>query len=69
MEYEIKKFTIKYYQDLKKIYLDCKLYNVKFDFHQTGSNFKMGNKVYQIKHFEEYEQAKKGREYLKRDCN
>ena len=58
MEYEIKKFTIKYYQDLKKIYLDCKLYNVKFDFHQTGSNFLMNGKVYKIKHHDEKIQAK-----------
>lgn len=52
---------------VKKIYQDTLKYNVKFDFHQTGSNFKMGNKVYQIKHFEEYEQAQKGMEYLNKN--
>ena len=42
----------------------CDLYKVKFDFHQTGSNFKMNGKYYKIKHYQEYEQAKKGLEYL-----
>lgn len=51
---------------IKQIYLDCKKYNVKFDFHQTGSNFLMNNKIYKIKHFEEHSQAKKGMEYLKK---
>lgn len=51
---------------IKQIYLDCKKYNVKFDFHQTGSNFLMNNKTYKIKHFEEHSQAKKGMEYLKK---
>lgn len=51
---------------IKQIYLDCKKYGVKFDFHQTGSNFLMNGKIYKIKHFEEYGQAKKGMEYLKK---
>lgn len=51
---------------VKQIYLDCKEYNVKFDFHQTGSNFLMNNKTYKIKHFEEHSQAKKCMEYLKK---
>lgn len=51
---------------IKKIYLDCKKYNVKFDFHQTGSNFLMNGKVYKIKHHDEHNQAKKGMEYLKK---
>ena len=50
---------------VKKIYEDSKKYNVKFDFHQTGSNFKMNNKIYKIRHFEEYSQAKKAILYLK----
>ena len=51
---------------VKQIYLDCKKYNVKFDFHQTGSNFLMNGKNYKIKHFAEHSQAKTGREYLKK---
>lgn len=49
---------------IKKIYLDCKLYNVKFDFHQTGSSFLKDGKLYKIKHHEEYQQAKKGMQVL-----
>lgn len=51
---------------VKKIYQDTLQYHVLFDFHQTGSNFKMNNKVYKIKHHEEYNQAKKGMEYLRK---
>lgn len=51
---------------IKKIYLDCKECNVKFDFHQTGSNFLMNGKIYKIKHHDEKNQAKKGMEYLKK---
>lgn len=51
---------------VKKIYLDSKMYNVKFDFHQTGSNFLMNGKIYKIRHFDEHSQAKKGMEYLKK---
>lgn len=50
---------------VKKIYQDCLKYNVDFDFHQTGSNFKKDNKIYKINHFKEYEQAKKASIYLK----
>lgn len=50
---------------VKKIYIDCLKYHVAFDFHQTGSNFKKDNKIYHIKHSEEYEQAKKGEKWLK----
>lgn len=42
----------------------CDLYHVSFDFHQTGSNFKMNDKIYKIKHCEEYEQAQKGMQFL-----
>lgn len=49
---------------VKKIKEDCDKYNVIFDFHQTGSNFKMGNKIYKIKHTDEYSQAKKGMKSL-----
>lgn len=51
---------------VKHIKATCDKYKVKFDFHQTGSNFRMNNKIYKIKHFEEYTQAKKGMEYLKK---
>lgn len=51
---------------VKQIYLDCLQYGVLFDFHQTGSNFLMDGKRYKIRHFDEYEQAKKGMEYLKK---
>lgn len=42
----------------------CDKYNVKFDFHQTGSNFVMNGKHYKIRHHDEYSQAKKGMKYL-----
>lgn len=45
----------------------CDRYNVKFDFHQTGSNFVMNGKRYNINHHDEYEQAKKGMRYLNSD--
>ena len=41
-------------------------YKVTFDFHQTGSNFVIGNKHYKIKHHDEYSQAKKGMKYLEK---
>ncbi len=50
---------------VKKIYFDCNKFNVKFDFHQTGSRFKMNGKIFNLKHKQEYSQAKKGFEYLK----
>lgn len=50
---------------VEQIKNDCEKYNVCFDFHQTGSNFIMNNKLYKIKHSEEYSQAKKGMKYLK----
>ncbi len=49
---------------IKKIKLSCDKYGVKFDFHQTGSNFLMNGKHYKIKHRDEYGQAKKGSLYL-----
>ncbi len=49
---------------VKKIKKDCAHYNVKFDFHQTGSNFIKDGKNYKINHFKEYSQAKKAMEYL-----
>lgn len=52
---------------VKHIKNTCDKYKVKFDFHQTGSNFRMNGKTYKIKHFEEYEQAKKGMEYLSKE--
>lgn len=44
----------------------CDQYQVKFFFHQTGSNFLMNGKIYKIRHFDEYEQAKREMEYLER---
>jgi len=52
---------------VQKIYYDALKYHVNFDFHQTGSNFKMGNKIYKIKHFEEYNQARKAMDLFKKD--
>ncbi len=50
---------------IQKIYKDCVRNQVDFDFHQTGSNFIMKQKKYQINHHKEYSQAKKGMKYLK----
>lgn len=44
----------------------CDAYHVSFDFHQTGSNFVFNGRRYKIKHHDEYSQAKKGMEYLRR---
>ncbi len=52
---------------VKEIYKDCKTCNVKFDFHQTGSNFIMNNKTYKINHHDEYSQAKKATIYLNKN--
>lgn len=49
---------------IKQIKADCDEYNVKFDFHQTGSNFIKDGKRYTIKHSDEYSQAKKGMSLL-----
>ncbi len=49
---------------VKNIKRTCDKYGVKFDFHQTGSNFVMNGKNYKIEHHNEYEQAKKGMRYL-----
>lgn len=49
---------------VKNIKKTCDKYNVKFDFHQTGSNFVINGKHYKIKHHDEYSQAKKGMKYL-----
>jgi len=49
---------------VKLIKKDCDLFNVKFDFHQTGSNFVKDGKRYRLKHRDEYLQAKKGMLYL-----
>lgn len=38
----------------------CDEHNVKFDFHQTGSNFVKDGKRYKIRHRDEYSQAEKG---------
>lgn len=48
-----------------RIYEDCKKYRVKFDFHQTGSNFFFQGKHYSIPHYKEYSQAKKAMKYLR----
>ena len=49
---------------VRNIKKTCDKYNVKFDFHQTGSNFVMNGNQYKIKHRDEYSQAKKGMKYL-----
>lgn len=54
---------------VKQIKYDCDRYGVKFDFHQTGSNFVMNGKHYRIRHRDEYSQAKKGMLYLDRIDN
>ncbi len=51
---------------VKQIYKDTLKYHVPFNFHQTGSNFLMNGKIYKISHNEEYDQAKKGEEYLRK---
>ncbi len=51
---------------IKQIKKTCDIYQVKFSFHQTGSNFKKDGKIYKIKHHEEYEQAKKGKKTLEK---
>lgn len=48
------------------IWRDCLKYGVDFDFHQTGSNFVKDGKHYHIRHCDEYSQAKKGMEYLRK---
>ena len=51
---------------VESIQRTCKKYQVKFDFHQTGSNFIKDGKTYKINHFLEYEQAKKAMSYLEK---
>ena len=50
-----------WFQHIKRT---CDLYHVPFDFHQTGSRFRVHGKVYTIKHRDEYKQAKRGMKYL-----
>lgn len=45
---------------VKRIRFDCAEYGVRFDFHQTGSNFVKDGRRYRIKHADEYAQARKG---------
>ncbi len=52
------------FQWVEYIKAQCDEFNVKFDFHQTGSNFKAFGKNYKIRHFEEYSQAKKAMKFL-----
>lgn len=54
---------------VKHIKTDCDKYGVAFDYHQTGSNFVMNNKRYRINHHDEYKQAKKAMEYMKKEEN
>ncbi len=51
---------------IKKVRADCDKYGVKFDFHQTGSNFVYNGRQYSIKHRDEYSQAKKAMEFLRK---
>jgi len=48
-----------HFEWVEKIKKQCDEYNVKFDFHQTGSNFVKDGKYYKIPHYKEYSQAKK----------
>lgn len=52
---------------VKRIKSDCERFGVKFDFHQTGSNFVKDGKRYHLKHSDEYAQAKKGMELLHKE--
>ena len=49
---------------VKQIKRDCDKFGVKFDYHQTGSNFVMNGKRYHIHHRDEHSQAKKAMEFL-----
>lgn len=51
---------------VKQIYLDCQKHGVKFEFHQTGSNFVKDGRRYRIKHRDEHEQARKGEAVLRK---
>ncbi len=51
---------------VKHIYEDTLKYHVAFNFHQTGSNFLFNGKRYKIKHQDEFVQAKKGEDYLRK---
>lgn len=50
---------------VKHIKEQCDRYGVKFDYHQTGSNFIMNGRRYRINHRDEYKQAKKAEKLLK----
>lgn len=49
---------------VKQIKRDCDLYQVPFQFHQTGSNFVKDGKQYHIPHSKEHDQARKAMKYL-----
>lgn len=49
---------------VRKIREVCLKNDVKFDFHQTGSNFVKDGRRYHIKHCDEHSQARKGMAYL-----
>ncbi len=53
---------------VKHIKQQCDECNVKFDYHQTGSNFVMNGRRYHINHHDEYKQAKKAEKLLKSGC-
>lgn len=50
---------------VKHIKEQCDNFGVKFDYHQTGSNFVMNGRRYRINHRDEYKQAKKAEKLLK----
>jgi len=54
---------------IKQIRADCIRLGVKFDFHQTGSNFIYNGKRYHINHRDEYMQAKKAMATLSHSDN
>jgi len=49
---------------VKQIKKDCDIYQVSFQFHQTGSNFMKDGKRYHIPHSKEHDQAKKATAFL-----
>lgn len=49
---------------VRHIKAQCDRHGVAFDYHQTGSNFVMDGKRYQIRHRDEYSQAKKAMAHL-----
>lgn len=54
---------------VKHIKKTCDQYHVLFDFHQTGSHFKVNDHIYHVKHYNEYRQAKRAMQFLNKTQN